>query len=664
MTESRVGTAPSPSTGVRHSRFLLTSFVFLAQALVARAYYFEADFVHVLWGALLLLAAAGIALRELQVSSDRRSELPFLGVALAAALWLGFVQFGSVAPARGLYSTWVWWSALCLVPVARIAWRNGWAGALLFALLTPGAVVAAWHSWEALQSVYGYWAVELDPNILADRLALMTFLLMLGWAFAQASMLRIGAWLPVVAAALLGGWVVFVAIALQQGLEARAIMLALPVGILAVGLALKQPWMTMLALLVVLVFGLAGLDPDRFHFGASTSLADIDRFRGSSAESAFSQRFGLWGVAWQLLAQGWATGTGLNSFAVIYPPLRPPTDRSDGTFVHNDWLQLAFEAGLPFVLLLLCVLGVFLVAFLTLARRRWASERPPWDLQIGLVSGVMAGLILVHAIINFPLYDPTLLNIVVASLVICCSAAQQPASHRCPEVAVRSSAPGRWWSGVFAAAAILLWLPAVAHGLTWAVLREHDLLPGRLAIRLTDEQHFVWSDRLRSFGLGHGVPSFMQASWAAQLYFHAEGETRAQLAEQAVAGFNEARSAQPWQADFDIAYVRFLAATGRIDLRVRQRLLEEALERNPLAPGLWLELARQLDAAGRWEQEAGALVPQWLEYCVYMTTRDQQDTESFFNMIPRALLVDSPQVSRCRSFVEYPFTQRILDRRR
>ena len=661
--------APAASSsepeGHRSLEWGLPILVLLAQVLVSQAYTFEADFIHVVWSALLLLVASVLALASLQGRAGRAKERGYLLLAAMAALWLGWVQFGSVAPARGLYSTWVWWAALCLVPVARLAWLDGWAGRLLLALLLPGAWVALVQGWSSLQSQFGYWSVALDTNVLADRLALMTFLLLLGWTYWQRPMAERWQWLPVFAALLCAAWVAVLAVILQQGLEARAVMMALPLGLLLMALALRQPWMAGLVVLVALLYGLAWLDPDRFGFGASASMADLDRFQGASAEAAFSQRFGLWAAALKLLGVGWLTGTGLNSFAVLYPPLRSPLDRSDGTFVHNDWLQLAFEAGMPFLLLLLVVVSIFLWSFFRLWRCRFASREPSWRLRLGLVCGVGGGLILAHAVSNFPLYDPTLLNILVVLMVLCISAAERPrqAAGSGPDPGMAAGGLWkRWWASAVAVFGLLVWLPALGHGLTWALLREYPILPGGPVVTLSDQQHFAWSSRLRRLGLGHGVPAFMEAGWASQFYHGASGETRSQLAEMSVRGFSSALAAQPWQPDFTIAYVRFLASTGSIGLAVRENLLEEALQRSPLAPGLWLELARQLDAEGRWQEASARLLPRWLPFCAYMSTRDEEATKALFGMVPEALKTDTIEVRRCQGILDHPLQQRIIDR--
>lgn len=648
---------------VPQRRWVILSLVFLAQAVVARVHNIEADLIHLLWGAVLLIITSGSSLAKLLAHPAWRREWPWWVGAMLAAIWLGMVQLGSVAPARGLYATWVWWMALLYVPVARLAWREQWAGRMLLALLLPGFLVALSRSWKAFGHELGYWVVGLDPNMLADRLLLGTLLLLLGVAwFAQAGSGPVRLPLYRGLQLLLAVWVLLLAVILQQVLEARAVMLALPVALLAVALLLGRAWLWALPALACAVFVLVWLDPDRWAVGASATMADLQRFQGIEAEQAVTSRFRLWSAALALLPLGWLSGTGLHSFAVLFPPLRASGDRTAGTFVHNDWLQLAFETGLPFVLMLVVLVGLFLRAFLHLWVLRFRGQLT-WPQQLGVIAGLMAGLILAHAIINFPLYDPTLLSVALVGMLLCISAAQsdEPEAEPGPSLA---STPRRFAAVGLVMLALLVWLPSMGHALAWALLREHPIFPGVGAATLSDEQHYRWSAQLRTLGLGYGVPAFMQAGWAAQFYHLAEGRAQREWAELAVMAYEEARAAQPWQTDFDLAYVRFLHSTGMFEFEVRQVLLEDVIRRNPTVPGPWLEWARQLDEEGLWLEAAPRLLPSWLPHCFNMASVDHDEFTAFFRMIPQHLHDDSFEFRYCQSLVRRPLLQRLQDGRR
>lgn len=653
-----------------------------AQAGVAGAHAFDDDLVFVAWAALLLLAAGTLALGRLLRQEGWQGERPYLLIAALFAFWLGVVYWGSIAPARSLYFTWAWWSALLLIPVARLAFREDWSGRLLLAVLLPAAIVALDGAWTAFRDDLSYWAIDMDPNILADRLLAVTLLMLAGWYGLRIRTAAAGPWLQRMLATSIVAWVLLLAVLLQQGLGSRAIMLAYPVALLAMALLLRRPWLWALPALVAMVFGLTWIAPDIFVVGSGGDHTNLDRFSNVAAGHAVGSRWQLWMAALQLMPQGLLTGVGLNGFAVVYAPMRAATDTTTGIFVHNDWLQLTLEAGVPFLLLLLIVGFLFLRAFFRLcwARGAMGSVTLAWPQLMGVVAGLIAGVILAHALGNFPLYDPALLSVLVVCVVLCISSAERgisfaergiPAAAGVPEVQADETSTAKplaavrvWTAPALAVLGLLLWLPAMGHALTWSLLREQPIFPGLPPVTLTDQEHFAWSTRLHAWGLGHGVPAFMQAGWAAQFYRLAEGESKRELAEMAVNGFTEARAAQPWQADFDTAFARFLHETGRIDLQVRQAILEDSIRRDPAAPGVWLELARQLDDAERWQSEAHRLVPIWQQHCYFMAAVDAAAFEGFYRMIPEDLLDEGPEMRRCQSLVKVPHLQRLLNRRR
>lgn len=73
---------------------------------------------------------------------------------------------------------------------------------------------------------------------------------------------------------------------------------------------------------------------------------------------AGGERFSIWRQSWRLLfEQSPQWGIGLGLYSLVWPPYREPTDTSGGFFVHNDYLQLWIEAGVPGLLLFLGFLG-------------------------------------------------------------------------------------------------------------------------------------------------------------------------------------------------------------------------------------------------------------------------------------------------------------------
>jgi hypothetical protein len=71
--------------------------------------------------------------------------------------------------------------------------------------------------------------------------------------------------------------------------------------------------------------------------------------------SADDGRFLIWERAWQMLMDAPWWGIGLGTYWLHWPPYRNPLDSSGGFYVHNDYLQIWIETGLPGLLLLLAV---------------------------------------------------------------------------------------------------------------------------------------------------------------------------------------------------------------------------------------------------------------------------------------------------------------------
>jgi O-antigen ligase len=154
-------------------------------------------------------------------------------------------------------------------------------------------------------------------------------------------------------------------------------------------------------------------------FGASTyaprAAGDLRRtaeiFDGEKHEDAPGLRLELSRDTWRMAQKrpwfGWGPGT----FEIVFPVfqggyLRGPDakPRARFEFAHNDWLQLFAETGVAGALLLLVPLGVVM-------RGSW--RRATAAGRFGLLGG---GLVLGHALIDFPFHNPAVLVVWVSLL--------------------------------------------------------------------------------------------------------------------------------------------------------------------------------------------------------------------------------------------------------
>lgn len=118
-------------------------------------------------------------------------------------------------------------------------------------------------------------------------------------------------------------------------------------------------------------------------------------------------RYVIWGPAWDLFLQHPATGIGLGTYFLAIPPTLHPLDKSAGFYVHNDYLQLALETGLPGAILFVGILVVALWRFI----RVWRSAETKQPVRIEFLA-LSAGLstVFTHSLFTYNLYIlPTML---------------------------------------------------------------------------------------------------------------------------------------------------------------------------------------------------------------------------------------------------------------
>ncbi len=109
----------------------------------------------------------------------------------------------------------------------------------------------------------------------------------------------------------------------------------------------------------------------------------------------------IWQQAWRMLMDAPRWGVGLGTYWLHWPPYRHPQDDSAGFYVHNDYLQIWIETGLPGLLLLLGIYVAVLVTFIRLLRHATRDSAVIIE-AAGLFGGLLA--IAVHTFFDFHLY--------------------------------------------------------------------------------------------------------------------------------------------------------------------------------------------------------------------------------------------------------------------
>lgn len=176
----------------------------------------------------------------------------------------------------------------------------------------------------------------------------------------------------------------------RAGLILGALAAAAVLADLLRGLALR--WRIAIAAGGVLLF--AGILSSTAFRAVSGRVGDVD--------DDLRWRFTEW--SWPLIQQYWPSGSGFGSFATLFAAherlewVKPTAVNA----VHNDYLQLLLEGGVPAVLLL-----VALIAGVAVAARRGLrlGRRDPARRE--LIAGLaIVGLCLLHSLVDYPLRRP------------------------------------------------------------------------------------------------------------------------------------------------------------------------------------------------------------------------------------------------------------------
>ena len=157
-------------------------------------------------------------------------------------------------------------------------------------------------------------------------------------------------------------------------------------------------------LLTNINFGFLNLDFLNLSIG-SDIFNNMSTLREPS--SAGSSRFLIWENAWLMIQEAPWFGHGAGTFSLLYPQYRIASDISGGLFVHNDYLQIWLEMGLPALLLLLALLIATTHTFI----KYWRAEKY-LNLQLEAI-GLFCGLssVAIHSIFTFNLYILSMLVI-------------------------------------------------------------------------------------------------------------------------------------------------------------------------------------------------------------------------------------------------------------
>lgn len=135
-----------------------------------------------------------------------------------------------------------------------------------------------------------------------------------------------------------------------------------------------------------------------------------DKVFASNATS-FETRQEIWSRTVPAISDNWLTGSGIGSFAKVYPRYEEHADvlRTLINHAHNDYLEIALEAGIAGILLVV----LFLLWWLGRARAAWRSSSQD---RYALAATIASAAVLVHSLVDYPLRTAALISIFAACL--------------------------------------------------------------------------------------------------------------------------------------------------------------------------------------------------------------------------------------------------------
>jgi tetratricopeptide (TPR) repeat protein len=136
----------------------------------------------------------------------------------------------------------------------------------------------------------------------------------------------------------------------------------------------------------------------------------IERFASTFNPTVVGQdgRLVIWREAWRMALDAPWLGIGLGTYWLAWPPYRHPQDGSGGFYVHNDYLQLWIEIGIPGLALLIAAYVAVLILFVRLQRSSHVTASVKIE-AAGLFAGLFA--IAAHSFVDFNLYTLPILLI-------------------------------------------------------------------------------------------------------------------------------------------------------------------------------------------------------------------------------------------------------------
>ncbi len=167
-----------------------------------------------------------------------------------------------------------------------------------------------------------------------------------------------------------------------------------------------------------------------FWIGPEPVIARFEKLVGQNV-SVHENRVAIWRDTLHLIGTHPWAGTGLETFAVVYPSVQSAFPGQFVDHAHNDYLEFASECGIPATLILFG--AIFYVTALSVRSYRRRNSHLQRAIALGCFGSLIA--ILLHSLTDFNLHIPA--NALVFAVVLGVSYANSSVSAENPRIARR-----------------------------------------------------------------------------------------------------------------------------------------------------------------------------------------------------------------------------------
>lgn len=170
-----------------------------------------------------------------------------------------------------------------------------------------------------------------------------------------------------------------------------------------------------LAMSVVLIGVIVG---GAFYIGGESSLTRIAET--ATSKDITTDRTHIWGITLKIISANFPLGAGIGAFAQAYTPFDDSSGLERVEQAHNDYLQVAADAGIVGV----GIAGFFFFVLIKTIKRNISREN---SIRRGVAIGAAGGIfaVLVHSIFDFVLHTTSITLLFILLLVLLVAAGRK-----------------------------------------------------------------------------------------------------------------------------------------------------------------------------------------------------------------------------------------------